>query len=108
MAGPGPNTRVYLQLSSISLPSTGGVTTGAPTSQLSATLKDSAGNTLKTGDFSPTVVWASSDPTKATVSQSGLVTKVANGSTNITAAVTRPGYLGGATITSNNCVVTVS
>ena len=108
MGGPGPNTRVFLQLSSILLPSTGGVSTGTPTLQLTATLKDSAGNALKLGDFSPTVVWASSDPTKATVSQSGLVTKVATGTTNITASVTLPGYLGGATITSNNDVITVS
>jgi len=46
------------------------------------------------------VTWASSDATKATVSSSGLVTKVANGSTNITAAIDG--------VTSSNFAVTVT
>jgi hypothetical protein len=52
------------------------------TMQLTATLKDSAGNPL-TG---PPVRWESSDITVATVSNAGLVTGVAPGAATITAA----------------------
>ena len=52
------------------------------TMQLTATLKDSAGNPL-TG---PPVTWESSDITVATVSNAGLVTGVAPGAATITAA----------------------
>lgn len=38
-------------------------------------------------DVTSTATWATSDATKATVSSAGVVTKVANGSTNITAAI---------------------
>lgn len=108
MPGLGPNTRVLLQLDSISLPATGAVSTGTPTLQLTPTPKDSASKTVKTGDYEPTYVWASDDETKATVDADGLVTKVAAGTANITASVTLPRHLGGATITSNECEVTVS
>ena len=63
------------------------------TVQLTATLKDSAGNTL-TGR---TVTWTSSNTAAATVSGSGLVTGVAAGSATITA--TSGGKSGTATIT---------
>lgn len=48
------------------------------------TLVDDYGDSRATDPFT---VWASSDPTKATVSATGLVTGVASGSTNITALV---------------------
>lgn len=51
------------------------------TIQLSATLRDASGAVL-TGR---TVTWTSSDPTKATVSDTGLVTGVAEGTATITA-----------------------
>ena len=51
------------------------------TVQLTATLKDSLGNTL-TGRV---VTWSSSDSTKATVSSTGLVTGVAAGTCTVTA-----------------------
>ena len=108
MAGHGPDTNFYLQLDSISLPNTGAVNGGAPTLQLTPTPKQADGRAVDQRDFAPVYVWASSDPTKATVDQNGLVTKVAAGVTNITCAVTRPKHLGGATVTSNNCAVTVS
>ena len=38
-------------------------------------------------DISSTVIWASSDPTKATIASGGLATAVAIGSTNITASL---------------------
>jgi hypothetical protein len=96
----------YQQLASIAIAATLAISAG--TSQLTETVKDAAGKTVNESNFVGTRVWASSDPTKATVSQSGLVTKVAAGATNITCAITRPNYLGGATVTSNTCVVTVS
>lgn len=106
--GHGADTNFYLQLASIALPTTGAVNTGAPTTQLTPTPKQASGTAVDTRDFEPTYVWESSDPTKATVDQTGLVTRVANGTTVITAKVTRPAHLGGATITSNNCTITVS
>lgn len=51
-------------------------------------------------DVSATATWVSSDPTKATVSAAGLVTGVAAGSTNITAAFDG--------VTSSNYAITVS
>lgn len=53
------------------------------TLQLVATAKDIGGATVA----GATVAWSSSDPTKATVSSSGLVTGVATGATTITATV---------------------
>ena len=61
-------------------PATASLAAGA-TQQLTATLKDSSGNTL-TGR---TITWASSAPAVATVNASGLVTAVAAGSATITA-----------------------
>ncbi len=106
--GHGADTSFFLRLVSIALPGTGAVSTGSPTQQLTATPKDQAVSAISEGDYAPTYLWASSDPTKATVSQSGLVTKVAAGSTNITVSVTLPKHLGGQTITSNACAVTVT
>lgn len=50
-------------------------------------------------DLTRTVTWASSDPTKATVSSVGLVTGVSAGSTNVTATL-------GSVV--GTCAVTVS
>ncbi len=61
-------------------PSAPSIVIGA-TQQLTATTKDAGGNIL-TGR---TVTWSSSDISKATVSQTGLVTAVATGSATITA-----------------------
>ena len=62
------------------LPSSAGVLVGA-TAQLTATLRDSNGNTL-TGRA---VTWTTSNPSIATVSSSGLVSGVAPGNVTITA-----------------------
>ncbi len=51
------------------------------TQQLSATVTDQSGATIP----SPALTWASSNPAVATVSATGLVTAVANGSAEITA-----------------------
>ena len=76
------------------------VSAGTPTRQLTATqLSDPIG----------TVTWVSSDPTKATVSNAGLVTRVAAGTTTITATSLQS--TGGKTAgiaTSGSVVVTVS
>jgi hypothetical protein len=76
------------------IPETVRVTPGAVTFSsigdslaFSATILDEAGSTINT-----TVTWSSSDPLVATVSNSGLVTSVGNGSATITAtANTVPG-----------------
>jgi hypothetical protein len=73
-------------------PSAPSINVGA-TQQLAATTKDAAGNVL-TGR---TVTWSSSDISKATVTQTGLVTAVATGSATITA--TSETKTGTATIT---------
>jgi murein DD-endopeptidase MepM/ murein hydrolase activator NlpD len=61
-------------------PPTASLLVGA-TTQLSATTRDAAGNTL-TGR---TVTWSSASPTVATIISTGLVTAVAAGTANITA-----------------------
>ncbi len=53
----------------------------ADTASLVPTVKDANDSTI----VSPTVTWASSDTTKATVSSAGLVTAIANGTATITA-----------------------
>jgi uncharacterized protein YjdB len=63
------------------------------TQQLTATLRDASGNVL-TGQA---IAWSTSDATRATVSQTGLVTAVAVGSATITA--TSGGKAGTAAIT---------
>jgi uncharacterized protein YjdB len=73
-------------------PSTASLTVGG-TSTLSATLRDASGNTLS----GRIVGWSTSDQAVATVSQSGVVTGVAAGSTTITA--TSEGQTGTASIT---------
>lgn len=67
------------------------------TSSLSAVVKNAAGDVLV--GVAPSG-WSSSDGTKATVSASGVVTAVAQGSANITATLNA--------VTSNACAVTVS
>lgn len=56
------------------------VQNGAGTQQLTATIIPLVSN--------PALTWVSSDPTKATVNSSGLVTRVAAGVTTITVSVT--------------------
>jgi uncharacterized protein YjdB len=70
----------------------------AASGQLTAVAYLSTDNSVPT--FSFPIVWASSDATKATVDQTGLVAAVAAGTANITATA------GG--VTSPACVVTVS
>lgn len=60
------------------------VQTVATTLQLVATATMQDGHTQVVTSL---VTWASSDPTKATISAGGLVTAVADGSTTITAAL---------------------
>lgn len=72
-------------------PATVSVLPGA-TTQLTATLSDASGHQLS----GRTVTWASSDQSKATVSQTGLVTGVAYGQVTITA--TSEGKSGSATV----------
>lgn len=86
---PGPNAfvrgaRIQLNATSATVGNTGAVTAAAGanhTRQL--TLVDNNGDDRHADTGA--VVWASSDPTKATVSTSGLVTGVAAGSTSVTA-----------------------
>lgn len=51
----------------------------------------------------PTITWSSSNESIVTVSQSGVVTGVAAGSATVTAAI----VIGGETLASDSCVVTV-
>ncbi len=74
-------------------PTTMSLVTGAPQT-LAAVVKNAAGTALA---VSPTS-WTSSDPTKATVNSSGVVTWVAAGTTSVTAHYNA--------ITSNACAVT--
>ena len=76
------------------------VSAGVPTRQLTATqLSDPVG----------TVTWVSSDPGKATVSAAGLVTRVAAGTTTITAtSLQSTGGKTGGIATAGSVVVTVS
>ena len=76
-------------------PASTSVQTGA-THQLNAACADQYGSAFTC----PTLTWTSSNPSKATVSSSGLVTGVAAGSTNITA--------GASGVTSNVSTVTIS
>lgn len=79
-------------------PATATLTSGSPTQQLSATVDLADGTTAHAVPASM-IRWTSSDATKATVSASGLVTRVAVGSATIT------GSYGGKTDTS---VITLS
>lgn len=73
--GPAPVASVSIT------PSTASVAVGR-TTQLSATAKDAAGNVLS----GRTITWSSSETSLATVNANGVVTGVAVGSVNITAA----------------------
>lgn len=76
------------------------LTAPAPTAPLKIVPKDKNGNVIKddSGVFKPT--WTSSNPAVATVDDSGLITRVAVGTCNVTAS-----FKG---ITSNPCAVTCS
>ena len=71
-------TSITLTMTSLSLSS---LATLGETSQLSATVKDQNGAAMS----SATVTWATSEAAVATVSSTGLVTAVANGTATITA-----------------------
>lgn len=66
-------------------PSTVTLTVAAPTVQLVVTKTPLSGATSNVAPAASGTFYASSDPTKATVSVDGLVTRVANGTTTITA-----------------------
>jgi len=68
------------------------------TQQLTAEPKDSKGTVIKDDDEFFVPVWESSDPNVATVDQSGLVSRVAPGTAQITATF--------ANLKSNRCAVT--
>src|ERR1051325_9163 len=68
------------------------------TQQLTAEPKDSKGTVIKDDDEFFVPVWESSDPNVATVDQSGLVSRVAPGTAQITATF--------ASLKSNRCAVT--
>jgi hypothetical protein len=72
------------------------------TRQLTAVAQDAEGSTI-TGK---TFVWVSGDTTVATVSSTGMVTAVANGSTDISASV--DGKTGSASVTVAQAVVSVA
>lgn len=81
-------------------PSPTTVSTGTPTRQLTA---------VQVSDPIGTVTWTSSDPTKATVSASGLVTKVAVGTTVIRAqSIQNTGGKNAGLVTWGTTTVTVS
>jgi len=86
------------QLGSIAIQPTATLDSNNNTKQLTAIPNDSAGNQLKdkTGVFKPT--WKSDNTSAATVSSSGLITRVGVGTCNVTASFN--------SITSNSCVVT--
>ena len=75
----------YVALASISIGADAGVTVAAPTHQIVVTpTPANASNTA--------VTYVSSNPAVATVDASGLVTRVANGTTNITATSVDGGF----------------
>lgn len=69
------------------------LTVAAPTAQLTATV-------LPANVSNKAVVWASSAPAVATVSQTGLITRVGNGAANITATTVDGGVVGTKAITA--------
>jgi len=69
------------------------LTVAAPTAQLTATVAPANAS-------NKTLVWASSAPAIATVSQTGLVTRVSNGSANITATTVDGAIVGTKAITT--------
>jgi Bacterial Ig-like domain (group 2) len=81
-------------------PNTLALTVSAPSRSLSATPRDQDGNVIpdKANLLKPK--WESSDPAVATVDQSGLVQRVSNGATTVTASF--------GMIRSNACIVTCS
>lgn len=85
---------VTAPVSSVVITGNGGVIPVGLTQQLTANLRDAAGNAV----FIRTVTWSSSAPTIATVSSTGLVTAVTAGTATITA--TSEGRTGTATVTT--------
>lgn len=81
------------------IPGTATVSSATPTKQLSVIALPASATRANYNVDNASVAWVSSDPSKATVSATGLVTRVATGSTVITAT-----YLG----VSDTCTVTVS
>ena len=77
-------------------PSSSNLTVGQSTT-LTATPKDAAGNPL----LGRTITWASSQPAVATVSATGVVTAVAAGSANITAASEGKSAVGAVSVTAD-------
>lgn len=76
---------VYVALASISIGADAGVTVAAPTHQIVVTPTPANASNAS-------VTYVSSDPAVATVSATGLVTRVANGTTNITATSVDGGF----------------
>jgi hypothetical protein len=72
------------------------------TRQLTAVAQDAEGSTISGKTF----VWASGDTTVATVSSTGMVTAVGNGSTDISASV--DGRTGSASVTVSQAVASVA
>ena len=79
--GPGPGTTVGPPATVTVTPATFNASALGQTQQLGATARDASGNSIT----SPSLTWSSVDPTVATVSGSGLVTAVSNGTTTVTA-----------------------
>ena len=74
------------------------------TATITPTVKDAHDSTI----VSPTVTWASSDTTAATVSAAGLVTAVANGTATITATSGSVSGTAAVTVTQGASSITVS
>ncbi len=85
---------VSAPVSTVVITGNGGVIPVGTTQQLTANLRDAAGNSL----YIRTVTWTSSAPTVATVSSSGLLTAVAAGTATISA--TSEGRTGTAPVTT--------
>lgn len=79
-------------------PASASLSTANPTQQLSATATDAQNNPITPNGFSPQ--WSTDDVSVAIVSQTGLVTRVAQGNCNVTATANG--------VTSKNCAVTCS
>lgn len=85
----------YVEPASVTITPAGAVvlTVATPTAQLTATV-------LPADTTNKAVVWASSDVAVATVSQTGLITRVGNGAANITATTVDGGVVGTKAITA--------
>lgn len=96
--GGGPALNPTTRIASLGIaPTTAALTSAAPTQQLTATALDAQNNPL-TGLPNNTFQWLSDDPAVAAVDQTGLVSRVAQGTCNVTAVANG--------LSSNPCVVT--